>query len=193
MDQRTQTAVIFDIRRDRTLSLLAHEGLHQYLARFLPDPVPPWLNEGLAAQWESFDLDGYRPIYTPRRNFLRTNDLREALGPAGQLIPLPELLRMNAGDAVVKVGQSTRAYYAQVWSMLLFLRDEQNRAYHAGFTRLLADAGSERLRQAISAHRAATPTAATCSDGEVVFRHYVTENLDTFMNDYCAFARQLVD
>ena len=48
VDRETATAVIWDIGRDSTLTLLAHEGFHQYLAKFFPEPVVPWLNEGLA-------------------------------------------------------------------------------------------------------------------------------------------------
>lgn len=193
MDHPTQTSVIFDIGRDRTLALLAHEGLHQYLARFFPEPVPAWLNEGLATQWEAFELDGYRPVYTPFRNFFRKNDLREALGPTGDLIPLCDLLRMNAGDAVVQAGQPTRAYYAQVWSLVLFLREGQNKTYLTGFQTLLADVGTQRLRQSVGAYRAATPGAARYRDSEVVFRHYITEDLDAFVMEYETFARQLVN
>ena len=122
-DVPSATAVGYDLRRDRTLSLLAHEGLHQYLARYFPQPVTPWLNEGLACQWEAFDLVGRHPIFTPRRNFLRRNDLREALTMKQGMIPLPALLGMDAGAAIRQTGRPVRAYYAQVWSLVLFLRE----------------------------------------------------------------------
>ncbi len=100
VDHETATAVVFDIRRDKTLSLLAHEGMHQYFARHLPLPVIPWLNEGLACQWEAFDLQGPYPIFTPRKNLLRRNNLREALTVENGWIHLRQLLRMDAGQAI---------------------------------------------------------------------------------------------
>jgi len=192
VDQPTATAVIHDIGRDHTLSLIAHEGFHQYLAGCFPEPVHPWLNEGLACQWEAFDLEGDRPVFTPRRNFLRRNSLREALATPNGLIRLPELLGMHAGEAVVQAGQPTRAYYAQVWSMVLLLRQGSGGKYADRFAKLLGDAGTKRLRIAIGGYRAATQEAEQLSDGEVIFRHYITEDLDGFMADYEAFARQLV-
>jgi hypothetical protein len=192
-DFATATAVAFDLRRDRTLSLLAHEGMHQYLARYFPEPVPPWLNEGLACQWEAFELRGHRPVFTPRRNHLRRNNLREALSGGGGLIPLPELLRMNAGDAVIQTGQPTRVYYAQVWSLVLFLREGAGGRYNPQFNALLADAGTPRLRHAINAYRAAMPGSESWSDGEVAFRQYITNDLDTFTTEYADFARRLLN
>lgn len=190
MDHARATSVMFDIGRDRTLSLLAHEGLHQYLAKFLPEPVMPWLNEGLATQFEDFDLKGAWPVFRPERNLGRKNSLREALSLPDGLIELPLLLRMHAGDAVTRTGQPARAYYAQVWSTVLFLRNDGR--YREGFSRLLADAGTQRLRHSIGGYRAATPEAADMSDGEVAFRHYITEDLDAFFDAYKSFAQKLV-
>lgn len=190
MDHATATAVLWDIRRDHTLSLIAHEGLHQYLAKHFPEPVPAWLNEGLATQFEDFDLDGPRPTFRPERNLTRKNSLREALSVTNGVIPLAQLLRMDAGDAVTKTGQSTRGYYAQVWSTVLHLRRSDR--YAPAFARLLADAGTPRLRQAVSAYRIATPDSEKYSDGEVAFRYYITEDLDTFAADWGRFAASLV-
>lgn len=192
MDHASATTVAYDLRRDRTLSLLAHEGLHQYVARHVPERIPAWLNEGLATQFEAFDLRGDRPVFTPRRNFLRKNHLRAALGPEGEFIPLSELLRMHAGEAVVETGQTVRTYYAQVWSMMLFLREGADGKYAEAFGKLLADAGAGRIGTTVSGYRAATPDAASTSDGEVIFRRYITEDLGGFMSEYRAFARHLV-
>lgn len=190
MDHATATSVIWDVKRDYTLSLLAHEGLHQYLARHRPGPVPPWLNEGLATQFEDFDLVGFRPEFRPQRNLMRRGTLREALITPDDIIPLNRLLAMHAGEAIVQGGQGSRGYYAQVWALMLFLQD--NRNYRSGFSRLLTDAGTDRLRTNISAYRAATPAAADWSDGEVVFRHYLTEHLEDFADEFLAYARRLV-
>jgi hypothetical protein len=190
-DYQTATAVTFDLGRDNTLSLLAHEGFHQYVARYRTEPLPPWLNEGLACQFEAFTLTGPRPTFTPRKNLIRLAALREALATPAGLIPLPELLRMDAGRAVRQVGTTPQPYYAQIWSTVLYLRD-RSCPYAAGFRSLLADAGTPRLTTAIRAYCAATPGSETLSHAETAFRQYITPDLDEFTRNYHAFAEKLV-
>ncbi|HOQ84834.1 MAG TPA: DUF1570 domain-containing protein [Phycisphaerae bacterium] len=190
MDQATGTSVLWDVKRDHTLALLAHEGLHQYLARQRSGPIPAWLNEGLATQFEDFDLEGYRPVFRPQRNLLRKNSLREALSIPDSMIPLNKLLSMHAGEAVVRPGQRARGYYAQVWITVLFLQHSPQ--YRDAFARLLDDVGTDRMRDNINAYRATTPEAADLSDGEILFRHYITQELDDFEDELRAYARRLV-
>lgn len=192
MDHATATTVIWDLGRDRTLALLAHEGMHQYFAAHFPEPVAAWLNEGLATQWESFDLKGPYPTFTPRRNYHRTNGLREALTSDVGWIPLKQLLAMHAGQAVVQTGQTTRGYYAQVWALVLFMREGNDGAYSDKLVQLLADAGTQRLKITIKAYRAFTPEAGNIPDAEVMFRRYITEDLDGFEQEFRAFAEGLV-
>jgi len=192
VDQATATTVVWDLGRDRTLSLVAHEGMHQYFAAYFPNPVVAWLNEGLATQWESFDLKGPRPVFTPRRNYHRANSLREALHGSEGWTPLERLLAMHAGHAVVQTGQTTRGYYAQVWALVLFLREGNNRAYADKFAQLLVDVGTQRLNIAVKAYRAVTPDSGGIPHGEVIFRRYISEDLDGFEAEYRAFAERLV-
>lgn len=191
VDQQTATAVVWDLGRDNTLTLLAHEGFHQYLTKYFPEPVVAWLNEGLATQWEAFDLHAGQPVFTPRLNYHRRNSLRETLAEPEGWIPLRKLLGMNAGEAVVQAGQVTRGYYAQVWSLVLFLGEGGNREYARGFADLLNDAGTERLRNRVRAYSAGTPPAGS-SFGEMILRHYVTEDLGAFERAYRDFCERLV-
>lgn len=191
-DQPSGMAVAHDLGRDRTLSLLAHEGFHQYVARHLERPLPPWLNEGLACQWEAFRLARGGPVFTPKENYLRRNDLRSALNNKNAFIPLSQLLGMHAGEAVVETGQMVRSYYSQVWLLILFLQHGADRKYAKGFADLLADAGTDRLHDAASAYRAASPEKRRLSDGEILFRHYITDDLTTCADEYADFGRQLV-
>jgi hypothetical protein len=188
-DQATATAVAFDLRRDRTLSLLAHEGLHQYLAHHFRRTVVPWLNEGLACQWEAFELNEDRPTFTPRKNHLRMNALAEALTTEDGLIPLESLFKMHAGHALHATDRPVRIYYAQLWSLILFLKEGP----HAEeFAELLADAGTDRLDQRVQAYRSEKVANQAISYGELVFRCYITEDLDAFFEQYRAYVRELV-
>jgi hypothetical protein len=192
-DYPSATAVAFDLRRDRTLSLLAHEGMHQYFARNFPEPVPAWVNEGLATQFESFELNGPHPNFTPRRNYSRKNHLRELISERDELIPLADLLRMDAGQAVRGVQYGSRAYYAQIWSLVLFLKEGPAPiGYRQSFANLLADVGTDRMTTAIRAQRVATPDSDAMSDGEMVFRHYISEDLPRVEADYREFAEALL-
>lgn len=193
-DHASATSVAYDLHRDRTLALLAHEGLHQHLARYFPEPVPAWINEGLATQFEQFELDGPFPQFTPRHNYFRRNNLRELVTEAHDgLIPLPDLLTMDAGQAVRGIRHGSRAYYAQIWSLALFLKDGPcPPEYQEGFGRLLVDLGTDRMRTAIRAQRVTTPDSDRLSDGEMLFRHYITEDLAAADGEYRAFAQALL-
>lgn len=191
-DFATATSVTHDLGRDRTLSLLAHEGFHQYLAANLQQPVPAWLNEGLACQFEAFDLYEQRPTFTPANNFLRKNHLREALARDATFLPLVQLLNMDAGDALRDRSQPTRSYYAQVWALVLMLRRDRENEHAKGFARLVTDAGTKRLALELQAWRAATPDAGSTGDGEAAFRRYITDDITEFAGRYRTFCERLV-
>ena len=186
-DPDTAVSVVHDIQRDRTLALLAHEGWHQYLATFGQHWTPPWLNEGMACQFESFELRGRRPVFTPRKNFLRRNSLRAATGNGGGLIELPTLLAINAGDALRNAGISTQSYYAQVWSLVLFLREGENKRYADGLDRLLADLATDAIPSVVTA-----AAATGQSPGEAVFRHYISDDINAISEQYSRFVRSLL-
>lgn len=190
VDSRSSVAVIHDIGRDRTLSLLGHEGFHQYLQHETTARLPAWLNEGLACQWEAFDLDGRAPRFTPYRNYLRKNDLREAMRVPDGFIGVSELINMHAGQAVVKTGQYVRAYYAQVWSLVLFLRT----THRDELQHLLADASDQKLRHVISSYRATEDEShPSLTDNEIIFQHYIADDLQAFSQSYRAFVSKLID
>ncbi len=192
-DSASATAVAFDLQRDHTLSLLAHEGMHQYFSRCFPRRIPAWLNEGLACQWEAFELEGPYPVFTPKRNFNRRNHLREALSQENGLIPLRQLLQIDAGVAVREADVSVRTYYAQVWSLVLYLQSGDDGKYTAPFRQLLADLGTNAVREKVNAYLAAHPEASDESEGMQLFKAYLTVDLDTFAFDYRSYARRLVD
>jgi hypothetical protein len=175
------------------LSVLAHEGLHQYLSLTRGENIPPWLNEGLAACFEAFDIDSRtnRPIFKPETNYLRTGSLREAL-VAHSLIPLERILATHAGLEIQERVAHVRSYYAQVWSLVLFLnRTDQDNVYRDGFVQLLREVGTEAMDRRARAFIAADPEGRM-SYGEAVFRAYVTDDLQTFQTRYEAYLHKLL-
>lgn len=174
-----------------TLSILAHEGLHQYLEETGRGRIPAWINEGLACYFESFDLVNGRPVFRPERNTLRAPYLREAL-QRDNLIPLKEILGTNAGAAVHRNAGHVRNYYAQEWSLVLFLlSDESPSTYREGFHKLLNDLGTVTLEQRATSRLNALNNQ-NLSPGEAVFRVYITEDLDQFQVDYRAYLIKLL-
>lgn len=174
-----------------TLAILAHEGLHQFLEATGRGRIPAWINEGLACYFESFDIVDGRPIFKPERNTLRSPYLREAL-QRDNLIPLKEILGTNAGAAVHRTTGHVRNYYAQEWSLVLFLlSDDAPPEYREGFKKLLDDLGSVTMEERATSRLNALGDGSV-SSGEAVFRIYISEDLDQFDADYRAFLKKLL-
>jgi hypothetical protein len=185
-------SVAYYIRRGRTLSVLAHEGLHAYVHRHFRGVLPAWLNEGLATYCESYEYGLSKPKFTPERNEFRLNSLRDAL-LAKNLVPLKRLLRTHAGRVIRDTSPGVYAYYAQAWSLIAFLRFGEDGKYSQRFEVLLQDLGTERLRVGVGAYIATTRTAngEPMKFGEAVFRKYITEDLETFEKEYTKFMYDL--
>ena len=188
------TAVLYLTQPYDTFAVLAHEAMHMYLARHFGRTVPPWLSEGLATYMEGHHWRDDRPIFTPGRNVFRHNHLRAAVH-TGTLIPLRELLGTNAGRELRGSSARVKTYYAEVWALTLFLRHGADGRYADKLTTLLADFGSDNMREAVKGMIAATPTpnGQPISFGEAVFRIYVSDDPDAFWNAFDRFVRSLCD
>ncbi|MFH0981219.1 MAG: DUF1570 domain-containing protein [Planctomycetota bacterium] len=183
--------VVYYLQRAYTLSIIAHEGMHQYFGSHFDVKIPAWLNEGLATYCEGFDFRGTAPVFLPRQNTFRLNPLRQTLA-AGALIPLRQILVTNAGEVVTE-GQSglTSAYYAQVWALIVFLRHGQSGKYAAGFAEMLEDIRNGSLHTKARAARLASGNPSQISLGEAVFRAYITHDLDDFEQEYRTYMIEL--
>jgi hypothetical protein len=178
--------------RTYTLSVISHEGLHQYVAAHFEERIPAWLNEGLATYCEGFDIVRDRPIFTPEQNSVRRNALRAILASEG-LMPLRDLLGTDAGRVIVNSqGRQTQAYYAQAWALVIYLRHGAKGRYADRFEAMLADVASGQLGTRAQATRIAAPEPAKVTFGEAVFRAYITEDLDAFEADLREYMVKLV-
>lgn len=174
-----------------TFALAGHEGFHQYLHHCVSGRVPAWLNEGLAVwcegqRWNSDGLNEIDPWYNPRRR----NALAEAL-LREELLPLPELLRINAGHVIGGVQRKINTYYAQVWALVLFLAEGENGKYAADFQRMLEALGDDSLDDFVAAGRA---TSAVDADnfGAALFTTFFGDDLATIESEYLHFMRRRI-
>ncbi|HNO76750.1 MAG TPA: DUF1570 domain-containing protein [Phycisphaerae bacterium] len=184
--------VVYYIQRTYTLSVLAHEGMHQYFANYFSTRLPAWLNEGLATYCESYELPSGKARFTPQRNTFRLNAMRDAM-TTDAVLPLRALLETDAGR-VINQGRSrlTKTYYAQAWALVCFLRHGANGKYADGFQNMLNAIVSGELESAAKVARIQPSARGKTSYGESVFRAYITDDLDTLEAEFRDYLFELV-
>lgn len=191
--------VFWDIGGLGTLSVASHEGLHQFFHHRMSDQLPLWLEEGLCASAEGYNVHGDRVVFTPERNSGRAASLRRAI-VQGDWLGIEELLPMDAGDAISGHGpERTRkavGWYGQLWALVHLLRSKPE--YRGGMERLIRDAEAGRLHEALGYSRfkldqlRGQGRAYTRVVGEPLFRHYISDDFEAFEREYRAYARELV-
>jgi len=147
----------YDIGREQTLSVVSHEAWHQYSWFAFKDRLPSWLEEGLATQNEAIEWQTsatgpnkkaeIMPVFRPELNWRRFSSLQTAVR-GDRLWKLQDLLSTHAGQVIKMPQHRIDAYYAQLWSLVLFL--EQSPAYRPRLKALLADASAGKLTQALA-------------------------------------------
>jgi len=172
-----------------TLSIAAHEGLHQFFDRRLKDPLPMWAEEGLCVTAEGFELQGESVRFTPERNLSRFQTLREVIG-GGRWIAADALLAMDAGDAVAHNPYTAVGYYAQLWALVHFLRSRPE--HRAGLERMLQDAEAGRFARTIGPDLARLRGRAfSRAAGRKLFETYITADIAGFDREFYAHAKNL--
>jgi hypothetical protein len=136
--------VSYNIGRTETLSVLAHEGWHQFSRTYFKYALPSWLDEGLAMQFESFKADNGGYVFTPSRNINRLAALKISLQSyyrgQGGLFSMTELIGLNPAQVIIhKDQQLTGSYYAAVYALVRFLREHDYGRYRKTFTNMLND------------------------------------------------------
>lgn len=188
--------VFWDIGPLHTLSVAAHEGLHQFFYHRLRERNPMWLEEGLCATAEGFEITDRGVVFTPDRNNSRFSDLRQTI-TRGYWKPLEELLKMHSMDAA-REGFSEKAvgYYGQLWALMHMIRHTPR--YRAGMERLLADASAGRFHTVLGVSRRQlhrmrrNPLTYNRAVSLPLFRHYINDDLEAFQAEYRAYAENLV-
>ncbi|MHC4982758.1 MAG: hypothetical protein ACYTF6_06275 [Planctomycetota bacterium] len=186
--------VFWEMGGTNTFSVAAHEGMHQFLYHRLKDRLPMWLAEGLCTQAEGHRIEGSSVIFTAADNPARFSSLRAAI-VNDRWLPLEELLLTDAAEAVRGGAERATGYYGQLWALVQFIRSDDS--YRAGMKRLLADAAAGRLHMAMKvpiralARLSVNSRAYNRTVSELLFKHYISSDMERFAGEYAAFAREL--
>lgn len=194
------TAVLYYIdsagRSRDTLSIAAHEGWHQYAQASFRNPLPVWLEEGMATYMETFRLgeDG-KTRFMPNYNRERRNALRDAQY-RDRLIDLDELLTNSPQELLQKKGkESLLIYYAQVWALARFLADGEDGVYRESLGEVLKDAARGRLTGRLLKSEA-VPASQRRRDvanrvGKAVVLEYFNPDWDEFESQYDGYVKEI--
>ncbi len=190
--------VAYDIGPQRTLSVLGHEGWHQFSDKHFKFRLPSWLDEGVAMLFETGTESGTFQL-APEKNAYRLKTLSETLA-SGRSIPIRELIASNPGDVLAAdQTEAAMAFYSQSYAMVRFLQEADSGRHLAAYHRLLADGlhgdwplDSASRRIAID-RNIPRNTLWNHFVGLVLFENYVGEDYDRIEKEYLAFCRQIAE
>lgn len=184
-------ALLYDIGPHDTLALAAHEGWHQYTQHVFAEPLPAWLEEGVATYMEGFRWPGNEPGPRPMpwANVERFDQLRRAASSRA-LLPLPALLDADPRELLDTSAEGTLTYYAQVWALAHFLHEGEGGRYANALGAVLNDAAAGRLTPTL---RIALGDALPAKRfGSAVFAAYFNPDMQQASQQYNAFIAQLL-
>lgn len=189
-------AVLYDIGTHDTFSLVAHEGWHQYTQRTFRQPLPTWLEEGIAAYMEGFRWDAEfneHPNFRGWANIERFDQLRKA-GQDNRLVGLEELLSQAPQELLTQGGDRALTFYAQAWAAVHFLREGEGGKYRDGLERLLRDAAEGTVADRLTAELgpAAGRSYLMRRRGPELFRVYFNRDISAAAREFEAFTNRVV-
>ena len=190
------SGVYYSIGQHDTFAIAAHEGWHQYTQSAFRDPLPVWLEEGIAARMEGFrwDSTGRRPVFLGWANLERYDQLRASYA-SDELMSLDELLRASPQALIATDGEATLAYYAQVWALTHFLWEGAAGKRRDSFRLMLEHAAQGRLYDytALVVGSRHASIAQSARSGSAAFEAYFGGDVAGLSAEYDAFVRALVE
>lgn len=190
-------ALLFNFSAQGAFATASHEGWHQYTQTVLREPLPIWLEEGLATymegyKWNERALD--QPVFLPWANIQRFDRLREIVN-SGRLKPLDRLLDDRPQDLLASHDNALALdFYAQVWALALFLMEDESGDYAGGVREMLASAADGTLVQKLAQRRGRDAANAYIRTraGADAFGAFFSEDLDEASRRYRAFIEQII-
>lgn len=193
------SCVAYNIGRERTFSVIGHEGWHQFNSRHFQYRLPSWLNEGIAMLFEASRYDQGLFVFESARNLQRLGSLKKTL-MAGNMIPLSQLISLNPGE-VIGVSQedsAAAAFYSQSYALIRFLREDDYGRKRNDYHRLLYDGLTgnwslpARLKEVAANRNIPLTIRWNRMVGTRLFEDYIGKNLEKIEKDYVAFCKKIV-
>ncbi len=151
---RRGVSVLYDIGYFDTLTIVAHEGWHQYAQTTFGASLPPWLDEGMATYCEGcVGIRGRgQPEFVPWRNLERFSALRDVVS-SNAIRPLEAVVTGSPQGFLLEGRDALLDYYAHVWTLVHFLAEYDHGRYRPALERMLLDAASGQLRSSAAGPR----------------------------------------
>ncbi len=189
--------VLYDLGRFDTFTIVAHEGWHAFTQANFEQPLPVWLEEGIACYMEgSRRTRGESNVeFMPWRNFERYSELRDGFARK-HLIPFESLIAEYPQSFLENGRSALLTYYAQVWALVHFLNEGSQGKYRAGLERVLGDARDGKIAQTLAASRRGGAVGERRQMlarqlGPAVIREYFNEDITQFAKEYDAYVEEL--
>jgi hypothetical protein len=191
--------VAYDIGPQRTLSVLGHEGWHQFNDRHFKFRLPSWLDEGVATLFETHGTEEGTFNLEPAKNAYRLSGLKKTLAN-NKMIPLRDLIASNPGNVLATdQTEAVTAFYSQSYALVRFLQEADSGRRLDAYHRLLADGlhGNwplDKVSRNIAANRN-IPRNILWNHivGLVLFQDYIGYDCEPIEKEYLAFCRQIVE
>jgi hypothetical protein len=171
-----------------TYSVSAHEGWHQYVARNFKKRLPPFLEEGVATQFENIHWDNSLPRWNLHYNANRAQRLRQAID-GKYLWPLDKLITMHAGDVVGLGGEKIEAFYAQNWAFVRFAWDADQGKYRPSLQKMITETADGTLYDPTNGAVHLPPGAWRPQMVKPILEHYFSMPLSDLDKAYQAYVR----
>lgn len=200
--------VFYDIGAADTLSIASHEGWHQYTQRTFAEPLPIWLEEGIATTMEGYRWENSGPVILTWSNTERFDQLRAAAAD-GTLMPLatifdtspqelisvPTAAQAKADPQVARrTPDAALTYYAQIWVLVHFLQEAEDGKYRNALQQCVNDAAAGRMGDILSERlgdRAGRSTLLR-RKGPGVALAYFNADLNQMAQEYARFVEVVV-
>jgi hypothetical protein len=190
--------VAYNIGRERTFSVLGHEGWHQFNKKHFKFRLPSWLDEGVAMLFEASRYDQGLFYFESGKNMYRLGALKKTL-IKDKIIPLKELIATNPGEVLATdETEAITAFYGQSYALVRFLREEGYGKRLANYHHLLlgglrGDWPLGKASKRIAADRNIPLTARwNRAVSPLLFKQYISNDFDQIEEEYLAFCRKIV-
>ncbi|MHC4123583.1 MAG: hypothetical protein ACYSSI_08435 [Planctomycetota bacterium] len=191
------SCVAYNIGRERTFSVLGHEGWHQFNRRNFKYRLPSWLDEGIAMLFETSRYERGKFYFEPGKNLQRLGSLKKTL-LENKMIPLRELVGLNPGEVIGKDVGAVAAFYSQSYTLVRFLREENYGKRLKDYHRMLLGGLngtwplSEEGKKIASDRNIRLTVRWNRFVGQKLFAHYVSEDVEDIEEEYLRFCRKIV-